>query len=136
MPTASETAPPVRPASFSPTSAGEHVEIDGVQPELGEDRRSSVDGEVVAGIHGAGGDQRQHGDGAFAHHRAVADEAGVGFLPQHLRRGAGGDQRVEAGDRAAGDGHEQERKELAADDRAAAVNELRVTAGTECWDER
>ena len=136
MPTASETAPPVRPASFSPTSRGEHVEIDGVQPELGEDRGRGVDGEVIAGIHGAGGDQRQHGDDAFAHHCAVADEAGVGFLPQHLRRGARGDQRVEAGDRAAGNGHEQEREELAADDGAAAVNELRDGRETECWDER
>ena len=34
-------------------------------------------------------------------------------------------QRVEAGDRAAGDGHKQEREQLAFDDRPAAVHELR-----------
>ena len=40
----------------------------------------------------------------------------------------GGNQRVEAGDRAAGDGDEQEREELALDDGPAAVDEL-VKAG-------
>ena len=29
MPTASETAPPVRPASFSPTSLREHIQVHG-----------------------------------------------------------------------------------------------------------
>ena len=46
------------------------------------------------------------------------------FLVDHLRRGAGADQRVEAGDRAARDGDEAEREQRAGNDRAAAAGEL------------
>ncbi len=96
-----------------------------MQAELGENVRSGVDGEIVAGIHRASGDQREHADQRLSHHGAVADEARVGFLVEHFRGGAGGDQRVESGNRAAGDGDEQEREQLALDDGAAAVDEVR-----------
>ena len=46
------------------------------------------------------------------------------LLVDHLRRRARADERVEAGDRAAGDGDEDEREERARDDRAAAADEL------------
>ena len=52
-----------------------------MQPQLGKNRGRGVDGEVIAGIHGAGRDQRQYGHDSFAHHRSVADEARVRFLP-------------------------------------------------------
>ncbi len=57
--------------------------------------------------------------------RAVADRPGVRFLGDHLGRGAGGDQRVEAGDGAAGDGDEAEREDLAGEDGPGAVDEAR-----------
>ena len=47
----------------------------------------------------------------FHQHAAVADEARVRLVLEHLRRGARGDQRVEARDGAAGDGDEQEREQ-------------------------
>jgi hypothetical protein len=53
---------------------------------------------------------------------AVADGPGVP-LRDHLGRGAGGDQRVEAGDGAAGDGDEAEGEDLAGEDRPGAVDE-------------
>ena len=100
----------------------EVIQVDGMHSQLGEDLRRGVDGVVVARHHGAGGDQRHDAHQGFGHHGAIADEARVGFLVQHLRGRAGGDQRMEARDRSAGHGHKQKRKELAADDRAAAVD--------------
>ncbi|MNK73312.1 hypothetical protein D3C87_928070 [compost metagenome] len=43
---------------------------------------------------------------------------------EQLRRGAGSDQRVETGDRATGDGDEQEREQTALPNRTGAVDEL------------
>ena len=47
------------------------------------------------------------------------------LVPDHLGRGAGRDERMEAGYRAAGDGNEQEGKQAARPDRAGAIHELR-----------
>src|SRR5699024_1683736 len=58
---------------------------------------------------GGGGDDRTEGQQPLADRAEVADEAGIGLLVQLLRGGAGGDDAVEAGDGAAGDGHEQQR---------------------------
>ena len=66
---------------------GERIQVHGVQAEFAEFRRGAVDGEVIARIHGGGGDQRQHADQGFGHHGAIADEASVGLLVEHLRRG-------------------------------------------------
>ena len=79
-----------------------------------------VDREVDAGIEGAGGDHRHHADERLHQHAAVADQAGVGLAGDHLGRGARRHQRVEAADRAAGDGDEGEREELAGEHRALA----------------
>src|SRR3712207_8755446 len=49
----------------------------------------------------------------------------IRLVRDQLRRGARRDQAMEAGDRAAGDGDEQEREELAGPDRAGPVHELR-----------
>ena len=59
---------------------------------------------------GGGGDDRGQRQSPFTHGAEVADEAGVGFLIQLLGGGARGHQPVEAGNRAAGDGHEQQRQ--------------------------
>ncbi|MND47657.1 hypothetical protein D3C80_385550 [compost metagenome] len=48
----------------------------------------------------------------------------MGLAGQHLGRGAGADQRVEAGHRAAGDGDEEEGEQGALPHRAGAVDEL------------
>ena len=84
-----------------------------------------VDGEVVAGMQRRGGDQRHDADEALEEHRAVADRPDVAFLVDHLRRRAGGDERMEPGDRAARDGDEHEREQRAGNDRSAAADELR-----------
>ena len=85
----------------------------------------AVDREVDAGLRARGRDHRHDGDERLHQHRAVADHRRVGLLAQQLRRGAGGDQRVEARDRAAGDRDEAEREDLAGEDRAGAVDEAR-----------
>ena len=72
---------------------------------------------------GDAGKDHEHGEESFGEHRAVADELGVGLGLELLRRGAGGDQAVEAGDRAAGDGDEEEGK----DDRGAGWSVLADT---------
>ena len=125
MPTASETAPPVRPATVSCTAASSAGRFVTAMPERREHRRRRVDREVVAGVQRARRDERDDADEALHQHRAVADDADVRLLVDHLRRRARRDQRVEAGDRAARDGDEHERKERARHDRAAAAGELR-----------
>lgn len=87
-------------------------------------RRRGVHGEVQARLDDGSRHQRHDGDEGLHQHRAVADKARVGLIGQQLRRGAGGDQRVEAGDRTAGDGDEQEREQRAFPHRAGAVDEL------------
>ena len=135
MPTASETAPPVRPASFSPTSRENISRLTVLRPRWLKTCGRGVDGEVIARIHGAGRNQSQHAHQRLRDHGAVSDEARVTFLIQHFRRGAGGDQRVKARDRAAGNGHEKKWEQLSFDDRAAAMNELREVREILCWDE-
>ena len=72
-----------------------------------------------------GGDQRDDADDAFDQHGPVADRPDVALAIDHLRRGARRDERVEAGDRAAGDRDEDERKHRAGEHGAAAADELR-----------
>ena len=56
-------------------------------------------------------DERHDGHEGLHQHAAVADQAGLALLLDQLRCGAGGDQRVEPGQRAAGDRDEQEREQ-------------------------
>ena len=90
-----------------------------------DDRGRTVHGEVHARLKGGRGNQRHDGDKRFHQHGAIADEAGIGLVPDHLGRGAGRDERMEAGYRAAGDGDEQEGKQAARPDRTGAIDELR-----------
>ena len=64
--------------------------------------------------HGGGSDQGEDGQDALDDHGAVADDLGVLLGVDLLGAGAGGDQAVEAGDGAAGDGDEQGRDQIAA----------------------
>jgi hypothetical protein len=92
---------------------------------LAHDAARGIHREVDAGIEDAGGDHRHDGYETLERHRAVPDRPGVRFASDHLRRGAGRYQRMEAGNRTAGDGDEAEREDLAGEDGAGAVNELR-----------
>ena len=99
-------------------------QVDHGHAESGELVRRGVDGEVVGGHEHAGGDQGHDRDEALNEHGAVADEQDVAFLADHLGRGARADGGVEARERAAGDGDEDERDHRAAHDGAAALGEL------------
>ena len=124
MPTASDGAPPVRANSvLSPISLRQRLHLlDGDREAPagnGRDRGfgrgahdagAGVDGEVHARIQQRRGDHRHDADEGFERHAAVADQADVAFVGDQLRRGAARDQRMEAGDRAAGDGDEHERE--------------------------
>ena len=69
--------------------------------------------------------QRHDRHEGFHQHRAVTDEARVGFVGHQLRRGAGGDQRVEARHGTAGNGDKQEREQGTFPQRTGTVNVLR-----------
>ena len=86
--------------------------------------RRGVHREVETRFDNRGRNQRHDCNKGFHQHRAVANKAGIGFVGQQLRRGAGGDQRVEAGDRAAGDGDKQEREQRAFPQRTGTINVL------------
>ena len=131
MPTASVTAPPVRPWSDSCTSfsiatsslaaagrggvAAVQVDLAGLE-ELGEiavlrqelGPSGQVDVDVVVHRVGQGrrGDQGDDADQALHQHRAVADHPDVALPVDHLGRRARRDQGVEARDRAAHDADE------------------------------
>ena len=85
----------------------------------------AVHREVDARVEHAGRGQRHDRDEGFGEHAAIADQPHVRFLLDHLGRRARGDQRMEAGHRAAGDGDEQEWEQRAGEHRAAAVDEAR-----------
>ena len=85
----------------------------------------AVDREIHARRHGARGDHGHHADKRLEQHGAVANETSVAFAKDHLRRGAGGDQRVESADRATRNGNEAKWENLSGKDRAAAVDEAR-----------
>ena len=87
-------------------------------------RHRAVHREIHARVDDTGRDQRHDGDKGFHQHAAVADQAGLIFIRQHLRRGSGCDQRVEARHRAAGDGDKQEREQVTGPDRAGTVDEF------------
>ncbi len=110
MPTASDTAPPVLPATALADRGLELRQVDGRDAKLREHRGRRVDGEVVAREHRGRGDQGDDADEALHQHRAVPDRADVGFAIDHLRRRPRRDERVESGDRAARDGDERERE--------------------------
>ena len=69
--------------------------------------------------------QSHDGHEGFGQHAAVTNEARLGFVLQHLGRGARRDQCVEAGHRTAGDGDEQEREQVAGPDRTTAIGKTR-----------
>ena len=104
-------------------------------PSVGEPVGRHVDGEVVALVQGAGGDQRDDADDPFDQHGAVADRPDVRLAVDHLRRRAGRDQPVEARDRAARDRDEDEGKTLPGmigpppSDEARDGRHLRAAAG-------
>ena len=84
----------------------------------------AVDREVHARIERGGGDHRHDRDERLEEHRSRSRSCGASVSSrEQLRRGAGRDQRVEAGDRAARDGDEAEREHLAGEDRTGAVDE-------------
>ncbi|MNQ82962.1 hypothetical protein D3C85_980310 [compost metagenome] len=117
-----------------PGGGFQHLGSDGEAPaadsrshagDVGADhRRRAVHGEVHARLDHRGGDHGHDGDEGLHQHAAVTDVAGVGFIGQQLGRGARADQRVEAGDGAAGDGDEQEGEQGALPHRPGAVDEL------------
>ncbi|MNF62837.1 hypothetical protein D3C84_445230 [compost metagenome] len=86
--------------------------------------RRAVHGEVHARLDHGSGNHGHDRHERFHQHAAVTDVASVGFVIQQLRRGAGGNQRVETRHRATGDGDEQEREQTALPYRAGAVDEL------------
>ncbi len=106
---------------------GESGRGDDLDDLLGSHRLvdARVDREILAGGEGAGGDEGHQGDDHLGDHRAVGDAADAALPVEQLRRGARGDEGVEAGDRAAGDGDEDEGEDLAREDEAGAVGELR-----------
>src|ERR1039458_9649218 len=89
-----------------------------------EDGGRNVDGEIVAWIEGTRSNQRHNRNECLRDHCAVADESRIGFLVQHLRSCAGRNERVEPGDSAACNRHEQKGKQLAFDEGSAAVDVL------------
>ena len=141
-PTARVGAPPVRETMVSsPTSLAVWASMSGRDVHAGQaqgvdqggralngaagQRRRGVHGEVDAAVDGEGRDERHDRHEGLHEHAAVADEAGLAFLLDQLGRGAGGDQGVEAGQGAAGDGDEQEREQRAGEHRAVvAAGEL------------
>ena len=139
MPTAREGAPPVRENMVcSPTtsvncciSAGvtgypqdEMVAVAAVGSAPDNSGRA-VDGEVDSRLKDAGCDHRHDSDKRFHEHRTIADQPRLPFLGDQLRSRSGGDQRMEAGNCAAGDCDECERKNLAGENRPGAVNKAR-----------
>src|SRR5205823_856386 len=88
-----------------------------------DDAGGAVDREIDARRHGASGHHSHHADKRFEQHRTVADEASMTLAKNHLRRGAGRNQRMESADCAAGNGYETKRKNLSGKDRTSAVNE-------------
>src|SRR5260370_187903 len=71
------------------------------------------------GIHSHSSEER------FEQHRVIADEPRMAFAKNHLRRGPGGDQRMEPADRATRNGDEAKGENLSSEDRARAVDEAR-----------
>lgn len=65
---------------------------------------------------GAGDDQGNDAQDGFDAHRTVADEDGIRFFIQGLRRRAGRNEAVEARHSTAGDGDEEDREEILAAD--------------------
>src|SRR6185312_743639 len=86
---------------------------------------SAVDGEEDAGIEQRRGNHGHDGDERLQHHAAITDETHIRLARDELGRRATRDERVKPGDRAAGDGDEDEGKYLAAEERAMAVDEGR-----------
>ncbi len=108
-------------------SDGESPAGDGLHCGIGrvaDDASADVDGEEHTRIQQRGGNHRHDGHEGFESHAPVADEADIRFIGNQLRGRAAGHQRMEAGDRAAGNRDEDERKHLAAENRAGAVDEV------------
>ena len=87
-------------------------------------RHRAIHREIDARVDNTGRHQRHNRHEGLHQHAAVADKAGLAFIGQHLRRRAGGDQGMEAGNRAAGDGDKQEREQAAAPYRAGAIDKF------------
>ena len=147
MPTASEGAPPVRSSKRALADAlreschrlrieREAPRTDGLRGGVGgfaDDSRRTIDREIDAGLQRARRHHRHHADKRFHQHRAVADGARVAFAQNHLRRGAGRNQRVETADRAACNRDEAERKYFAGEYGAVAIDESRERRHFESW---
>ncbi|MPM38198.1 hypothetical protein SDC9_84827 [bioreactor metagenome] len=96
------------------------VRRSGGRSAAGEAQRG-VHAEVEVLVDHRGGDQCRDRHERLGEHAAVADDPRLRLLLDHLRGGARGDQGVEAGQCAAGDGDEQEREQVAGEGRALAV---------------
>ena len=137
MPTASVGAPPARDRMVvSPMSFAVWLIMLGRDDEApardhlrrplrrrADHRRRAVHHEVDARIEHAGRGDRHHRHERFHEHAAVADQPDVPFALDHLRRRPRGDEGMEARDRAARDGDEQEREQAAREHRPGAVDE-------------
>ena len=148
MPTANAGAPPVRLKSVcSPTacaSACMSAAVTGnpqlvmvavaAAGSLAHNPGRTVDGEIHSRLQHAGGDHGHDRDHRFRHHGAIADHARLGLAGNQLRRGAAGNQRMKAADRAAGDGDEGERKNLSREHRPGAIDEAREAPACAAWD--
>ena len=87
-------------------------------------RHWAVHRKVHARIDDTRRDQRHDGDKGLHQHPAVADKTSLPFICQHLRRGAGRNQRMEARNRPAGNGNKQEWEQVARPHRTGTVNEF------------
>ena len=81
---------------------------------------AGIDRKVHARIEQRRRDHRHDRDEGLQCHAAVADQAHVRLAADELGGRAAGDQRMKARHRAAGDGDEDERKDLAGEDRPVA----------------
>ncbi|MNS30100.1 hypothetical protein D3C72_621220 [compost metagenome] len=108
------------PAAHYLRRRGYHVNGSGRR----QHRHRAVHRKVHARIDNAGRDQRHNRDEGLHQHTAVANQAGLIFIGQHLRRGARCDQGMEARNGTTGDSDKQEREQVTGPDRAGTVDKF------------
>jgi hypothetical protein len=105
--------------------SGQSVEFDRRHAEIGKGGRRGINSEIVGRNQNAGGNQGHNGNKALRQHGTVTHECNVLFVAEHFRRGPRGNNGVETGDGAAGNGDEDVWEDMAGDDRSAATDKLR-----------
>ena len=96
----------------------------------------AADGEILTGLHGAGGDHGHHRHERFGHHAAIADHARLRLAGDQLRRGAAGDQRMKSADGAASNGDKREREHAAGKNGPGAIDEAAQRRHMQCGTHR